>query len=228
MERELPRILPDGVTMHCNRLSRPNPTLTVDSLLAMKASIPRAVRDLMQMEPEVIIYGCTSGSFLGPDGSEEKIASEIEALSGVPAITTAQAVCMALHEMKATTVYMITPYPEALNIEEARFLEERGIRVPSWDAFPCTTSKEIRQLTSDDVAELVLSHQKEIQACDAVFISCTQLVSVDRIDSMEEALRKPVISSNQASLWAALRHMEIDMRDSRCGQLLRTLAFDTP
>lgn len=220
MERELPCVLPPGVAMHCNRLSRPDSSLSAESLLAMEASVDRAARDLAQTYPEVIVYGCTSGSFLGGIGDEDAIARKIESLTGIPAVTTATAVWQALKAVDARLIYMITPYPDEINRHEALFLDHHGIEVAGWDSFPCRTSEEIRRITSDEVAELTLRHRADIARCDAVFISCTQLLSVDRIAYLESELDKPVVSSNQASLWAALRRMGIDSPGLGAGRLL--------
>ena len=67
MERELPRYLADSVVMNVNRLSRPTPAVTKESLLVMIASLDQAVCDLSMCypKPSIIIYGCTSGSFCG-------------------------------------------------------------------------------------------------------------------------------------------------------------------
>ncbi|MGH6884842.1 MAG: Asp/Glu racemase, partial [Geminicoccales bacterium] len=40
---------------------------------------------------------------------------------------------------------------------------------------------------------------------DAVFVSCTSLRLVDAVAEIEEALRKPVTSSNHAMAWHCLR-----------------------
>ena len=42
---------------------------------------------------------------------------------------------------------------------------------------------------------------------DAVFISCTALRTADVIEDIEAALGKPIVTSNQALAWHALRLM---------------------
>jgi len=44
---------------------------------------------------------------------------------------------------------------------------------------------------------------------DAYFISCANIQSMDVIDELETKLGKPVVTSNQAALWAALRALGI-------------------
>lgn len=40
---------------------------------------------------------------------------------------------------------------------------------------------------------------------DAVFVSCTALPTYDVVAPLEQALGKPIVTANQATMWAALR-----------------------
>ena len=225
LERELPPLLPAGVVSNHNRLSRPGASITADSLLRMAESIERAAHDLAQAYPEIILYGCTSGSFLAGIGREAEVAQRIADLARIPAVTTSTAVIAALRALKARKIFLATPYPDDINLHEIAFLEHYGIAVSKWDAFRCQTSEAIREVSSEQVRDLVLRHRDEIKGCDAVFISCTNLLAIDQIPHLERELDKPVMSSNQASLWAVLRHMDIDTRGIAAGHLL---SFSSP
>src|SRR5690348_7476646 len=188
MERELHFHLPDGVAMHCNRLSRPNSVLSESSLQEMEKSVERAAYDLAQTYPEVILYGCTSGSFINGAANDTDIADRITRATGVPAITTATAVRTAIKAVGATRVFMVTPYPDAINRQEADFLHYHGVTVAGCDTFNCRTSEEIREIDSREVSDMVLSHSDDITDCDGVFISCTQLFTMDQVAGLEAAL----------------------------------------
>ena len=186
----------------------------------MEQSVGRAAHDLAQTYPEVIVYGCTSGSFITGAENDTAIADKIETLTGIPAITTSTAVRKALHAVGARRVFMVTPYPETINQQEAAFLNHHGVTVAGWDTFNCRTSEEIREVDSGEVKAMVLKHREDVTDCDGVFISCTQLFTMDQIDSIEAELGRPVVSSNQACLWAALRHKKIESRGLGAGRLL--------
>jgi maleate isomerase len=219
MERELPPLLPPHVVMNHNRLSRPGSSISAESLRAMAESVDRAAHDLAQAHPEVILYGCTSGSFLAGIGRESEIAQRIADITGIAAVTTSTAVVAALRAVGARTLFMLTPYPDDINDHEVRFLAHYDFKVHGWDAFRCATSEKIRAVSSEEVAALALGNAAAIAECDALFISCTNLLTIDQIAGLEDKLRKPVVTSNQASLWAVLRHMDVDTRDLRAGQL---------
>jgi len=218
IEREFPLLLPPGVVINHNRLSRERAGVTDrDSLLGMADSLERAASDLAQAHPEFVLYGCTSGSFMGGPGHEADIARRIQEITGIRAITTSTAVVGALRAMRARRVYMVTPYPDEINAHEVCFLAHYGIEVAGWDSFRCGSSEKNRGVASEQVAAMVLQHGAEAMGCDAIFISCTNLLSADQIPILEHALDRPVVSSNQASLWAALRNIEVDTRGVAAG-----------
>ncbi|MGI9465213.1 MAG: ectoine utilization protein EutA, partial [Aestuariivirgaceae bacterium] len=55
---------------------------------------------------------------------------------------------------------------------------------------------------------------------EAIFISCTALPAVTAIEEIEARTGKPVVTSNQASAWACLRHAGISAAVPGFGQLL--------
>ena len=55
---------------------------------------------------------------------------------------------------------------------------------------------------------------------DAVFISCTNFHCLPAIASLERQLGKPVVTSNLAGAWAALRQIGVEDPIPGYGQLL--------
>jgi len=54
---------------------------------------------------------------------------------------------------------------------------------------------------------------------DGIFISCTGISVLEIIEMLEGDLKKPVITSNQVTLWASLRKMGVGGRIDGLGQL---------
>lgn len=219
MEREFPRYLPTGFTVVHNRLSRPGSDMTKGQLVGMMASLERAAKDLAQSYPEIILYGCTSGSFLLGIGNEGEAAEKIKEYTGIPGLTTSMAVVEALNALKAKRIFMVTPYPDEINDLEVKFLENRSVGVVGFDSFRVSTVQGLHALSSKQVADLVLKNRAAIASCDAVFISCTGLFTMDEIENLETELNRPVISSNQATLWAALKHLQVNTKGLGVGSL---------
>lgn len=60
------------------------------------------------------------------------------------------------------------------------------------------------------------------KGADLVFISCTNLPTIGLIEGVESELGIPVVTSNQASMWAALRGSGVT-RIEGYGRLLRSI-----
>lgn len=58
----------------------------------MDENSPDHANLLADVKPEVIVYGCTSGSFIGGKGYELKLEQKIENKTKVPIISTSHAV----------------------------------------------------------------------------------------------------------------------------------------
>jgi maleate isomerase len=169
----------------------------------------------------VIVFGCTSGSFVQGPGTEDGEAAKITRITGIPAYTTSQSVIMALREFDAKRVLLVTPYIDDVNQREIEFLEHRGIAVEQCISFGCLDTRDIAKIASEEVGDFVLKHADVATRCDAVFISCTNLLTMDAIDALEQKLGIPVVTSNQCTLWAALKHMRVDASAVGPGRLFK-------
>ena len=65
----------------------------------------------------------------------------------------------------------------------------------------------IPEVGSEQIYRLV--REGFTEKADAIFISCTALSVIHIIETLEEDLKRPVITSNQATLWAALRKINV-------------------
>jgi maleate cis-trans isomerase len=50
-----------------------------------------------------------------------------------------------------------------------------------------------------------IARSERNDAADAYFISCANIQAIDAIETLEAELGKPVLTSNQVALWAAVR-----------------------
>ena len=114
----------------------------------------------------------------------------------------------ALKALGAKRVAVATPYHDELNEHEARFLMDNAIEVTTitglgYGANGPDDYERIHRIPPEQVMDMALSADNS--SADAVFLSCTDLPSFDQIEDIESRLSKPVITSNQATLWACLR-----------------------
>ena len=83
MEPEFARMSPEGVSVHANRVYLKD--VTPESLLAMERGVEDSARGLAGIRIGVLAFGCTSGSFVGGKGYDERLMRRMEDATGVPA-----------------------------------------------------------------------------------------------------------------------------------------------
>lgn len=180
------------VKVHSTRISLEN--VNESSLKKMNQELSKAVDLIADCHPDVIVYGCTSGSFVE---NVERILKR----SLVPSVTTSRAVVSALQTLDAQTVSVATPYIEEINKREKVFLESNGLTVKDIQGLGLLNNLEI----GEQEPEAAYNLAKSLRTADVIFMSCTNFRTFDVIQDLENKLNTPVISSNSASLWYALR-----------------------
>lgn len=221
IEREFRHFAPENVGVHFNRLSRPISISTSESLLSMLDSLERAAVDLAQCHPQLMLFGCTSGSFLGGEHDDEKIGNAIQDYTGIPGITASAAVVHSLKKLGVRRCFMLTPYPDNICLEEVTFLKGHGIEVVGWTSFRCMKTEQTLAISTEQVAAKLREHRSAISSADGIFISCTNLLTMDVLPVIENEFGVPAVSSNQAMLFAALATLRVDARNVPAGRLFQ-------
>jgi arylmalonate decarboxylase len=216
-EIEFNRFKPDGVTVHFTRVPLDsNPA--ADDFQTMLDAAARAAEELAATGADVIGYGCTSGSMACPS---DRLLGAMEGASGKPVLSTAGAILDALKAMGLKRIAMATPYTDATNEKERSFIERHGFEVSAIKGLGLGGSLEKIQMISRVPPSDVHAHAKSVDSPDAeaVLICCTDFGTADVVQSLEDELGKPVITSNTASFWAALRRAGVDRSIDGYGRL---------
>lgn len=210
-EPDFVRMMPEGVTVHAARLFITE--ATCEALARMNEDIEQGAKYLATAEVDVIAFCCTGGSFFRGVGYDREVSALIQSAAHIPAVTTSTAVVEALKTLGVRTMAMATPYPKELNDIEKKFMEDSGLRVVSLKGLEIVKAPAIAQVPPSQVYQL--AKEVDRREADGIFISCTNFRGVDVIDRLERELGKPVVTSNQATFWAALRALGI--REARTG-----------
>ena len=176
-----------------------------DDSHALYADLKIALEELRAAKPDVVAYACTTGSLVLP---LETLPAYIEKEAGVPGVATAPALVHACRALGLTRVAVATPYHDALNEHERRFLEACGIQVKSLRGLGIGAGGsheyvEIARVPKQQVYEHC--RDTDVPEADGMIISCTDFAALEAVPRLEAELGKPVVSSNLATFWAALR-----------------------
>jgi maleate cis-trans isomerase len=221
METEFWRIAPEGVSVHSARIAGGRHG-TPEELRGMENASKQAAQEIAMVEPDVVVYGCTSGSFFEGPAWNNKISAQITEITQAPTVTTAGAMAACLMAGGCKKVDIVTPYVEVTNERLKHFLKAHGIDVVKLGTFDMLDMFDHAKIQPEEIYAKV----KEITTpeSEAVFIACTQLRALEVLDMLERDLGKPVYSAVQASAWQAYDAMNIDPGITDCGSLLRKLS----
>ncbi|MBD3664126.1 aspartate/glutamate racemase family protein [Sulfitobacter aestuariivivens] len=173
--------------------------VTPETLAQMSAALPAAARLLPpDLTYDVVGYGCTSGTaVIGP----EKIAEQVRAGCDARAVTDPLSALVALCQAKGIArLAFLSPYIESVSRTLRDALAARGIETPVFGSFDEAVESKVAKISQASLYEAAMALGAS-DAVEAVFLSCTNLRTLDVIPRIEADLGKPVFSSNQALAW---------------------------
>jgi len=224
-EAEFWKLVPPGVSVHVARMHYPK-TITIEAHDEMEKDSVKAARDLTTGGVNLILYGCTSGSFFRGREGERETVKRLEEASGLPVITTSMAVVEALNALGAKKIVIATPYPAELDEREKTFFEAFDFDVVKIKGMGISDSLGIGWLGPEESYRLARSIASP--AADAIFISCMNLRTVEILEALERDTGKPAVSSSQASMWLSLRALGIKDPVKGYGSLLEDTSLRGP
>ena len=213
-EPQFNQYLPTGVGAHVTRLRMTGKFRK--PLAELKRPLIEAAEALSDLNPSVIVFHCTANSMESGLAHERAIVEIIEGASACPTITTAQALTQAFDRVGIKKLVLISPYVQATNQLEVNYLSETGYTVLHElglalepHAYSSVTPEEWKKVVKENLRA----------DADGYFLSCTNTRMIEAVADLEKDLGKPVINSNQATIWACLKKLGIKHSDPRLGRL---------
>lgn len=223
LEPDLAMMRPDGVSFHFVRMSGYDIDAIPDAeqMAAMgEASLDEPLRLLAGARPQVVLYGCTSATLTHGPAFDRDLAKRIESDMGAATVTAAGALVNALHQLGIGRVGFASPYVAEINDMAVSFLSSSGIETVSRaDVGVALDNVTQGELTPDAVIDL--ARRADSAEAEALVLSCTDMRSLEVIERLEAELGKPVISSNQAMMFAVCQALGMDGGISGYGRLTR-------
>ena len=213
-EPQFSQYLPSGVGAHVTRLRMTGKFRK--PLAELKRPLVEAAEALSDLNPSVIVFHCTANSMESGLAHEKAIVDIVEQASGCPTITTAQALTQAFNHFGIKKLVLISPYVQATNQLEVNYLSETGYTVLHElglalepHAYSSVTPEEWKKVVKENLRA----------DADGYFLSCTNTRMIEAVADLENDLGKPVVNSNQATIWACLKKLGIKHTDPRLGRL---------
>jgi maleate isomerase len=213
-ESELQAMAPPGVAIHATRV--PFGAMTAGG--SMDSTIPLApvrafaepphldnAAELLAAAPlNAIAYGFTSSAYvIGEEGEAQMISRLEQHTRGIPVVAACRSAVEGLRVLGARRIALIDPpwFDTELNGLGRRYYESAGFEVVY--SAPCGLPSAQVKITPADLHAWVSEHVSTTNA-DAIVIGGNGFRAVGAIAALEEDLGRPMLTANQALLWAAL------------------------
>jgi maleate isomerase len=217
-ELDLRRIIPqDRLPLYVGRIGFA-PEITVETLGAMRDGITAAASLILAGgRLDVLAYGCTSGTMV--IGEDEVFARLRAARPGIACTSPPTAALAALKALRLRRIAVLTPYTEGVNHRVVEYFTARGLDIAAFGAFNKESDAEIATIAPASI--IAAAQALDAPDIEGIFLSCTGLRGVAVVDELEARLGKPVVTSNQAMAWHAMRLAGHNEAVAGFGRLLR-------
>jgi maleate isomerase len=236
-EAEWWAMIPSGVSVHAVRVTAPTPWARWDSnreTVELEADVERGAKQFAAMRLSAVVIAHSSSSIAGGQGWDDAVARRLSAVVGPDAVVTTNGRdCQtALRALKVERPFLVFPawFADSALPKGVAYFAEHGFHpaghmridpgrkwrdVPPRDLYPQGMAFE------QDVEDLYRQVRARCPAeADGVLMVGTGLRCVAILEAMEQDLRRPVVSANQASLWRCLRLSGVNTPVNGYGRLL--------
>lgn len=242
-EAEWWAMVPTGVSVHAARVTARAPWAqwAADGrTVVLTADLERGATQLAAMRLSAVVVAHSSSSVLGGPGWDDAVAARLSTIVGDGAlVTTNGADCTAaLRALGSAKPFVVLPpwFDEAFALRSRAYLAERNLDAAGhlihkpeakWSA---VRHDELYRAFMHIEQRTDILLEQIVAACpasaDAVLIAGTGLRCVGIIDALETALRRPVVTANQASLWRCLKHLGLASEVRGYGRLFAATKID--
>jgi maleate cis-trans isomerase len=168
---------------------------------------------------EMICLIQTSACLFADDYDETTCARITKASGGIPAITSAMAIGEALKALGARSVALISPYSEEVNARARHYFESRhGLKIAALEGFAAKDSYMIGKLGPENARDAF--RRVDRPGIEAFVVPGGNFPTMKSIPEWEREFAKPVVTTNQASVWAILHRLGSKDRIPGLGKLL--------
>lgn len=221
LEADMALLRPDGVSVHFARLGGYDADEIPDSgqMAGLgQSSLDEPLRLLAGVRPDLVMYGCTSATLSLGVEFDRDLARRIERDMKAATVTAAGSLVHALEALGSRRIAFASPYVRELNDRAISFLADSGFEIVSRSDVDADLGNYGQgALTPEDVK--ALARRADHPEAQAIVLSCTDMRAVEAVDDLEAELGKPVVTSNQAMMFQAVKLLGLTDTGIQCGRL---------
>jgi maleate isomerase len=220
VETEYGRLLPETLQVHVAR---------IPLLSSGVETIPRSgdvdvdyqARLLGSANIEVVSLAQTAAS-LSADDYDERVTKRMSDAAGVPAITSARAIGLAVRALGTSRIALVAPFPiPVLKRLERYYTSKYGLEIVTSESFSGTDSVTYPTLGQSLARDAIA--RTDGPEIEVFVLPGGNFPTMTFISDWERLVGKPVITTNQAMVWAMLHIMRVTERLPNLGRLLEEM-----
>lgn len=181
------------------------PRVDDDGLKVMMSEVMNAARQLATAKVDLIVQCGAPGTFLRGYGYDDEICKQIKEATGIPAITMMGSQMLALRALGARKVAVATVYSDDFNAKMKTVMEKWGFEVTAMKGLQVLDPSDCNYHDNDSSYRLGKEVFRHKSGADSILVSCGTYRTFKMLPYLEMDMGVPVVSSNQATLWNALR-----------------------
>ena len=173
--------------------------VSTETLAAMQADLASAADLLPKARAYPVVgYGCTSASSV--IGSEE-IERLVQRTCDTAVVTNPLRAAIACAESHGISkLAILSPYVEEVNEPLRQGFSNGGVSTEAFSTFGEPEEAKVVRISTKSVVDAAVKLGSDTSV-EGVFLSCTNLRTLEAIPAIEEVIGKPVLSSNQSLAW---------------------------
>jgi maleate isomerase len=220
IEYETARMAPADTSTHYSRISHTDDS--PGSLQLMTEQFPKHVELLLHAKLDAVCYGCTGASFFAGREFDKRFVGGLADKVGKPIVSMAGALVDAATHLGMSRIAVAAPYEDWLLAKLVSYLQEAGFTVTN----AVGLGQQANIVHSPEMA-MDLARRGWTADSDGLILSCGNFRTLEVIDSIENEIGKPVLTSNQCALWSLLYSSGWRGTIQNAGRLLKELKPDS-
>jgi maleate isomerase len=184
-------------TVHTARMYMEEVTRRNEKKMIAK-DLPQAIKMLKSLEPEVIVFGCTSGGAMGGLEHDRRIGSQIEEKTKRRCITVLSSVIDELNRIGAKKIGVFTPYIDEVSEDIRISLEAANFEVSFIHGMGLIHNLDVGKVSPEEICQFVQERMDFPLSVDAYFLSCTNWRAYESLPDLKRIISIPIVTSNQA------------------------------
>ncbi|MFC7050979.1 maleate cis-trans isomerase family protein [Emcibacter nanhaiensis] len=229
METEIPAIFraresiePERFSFHSSRMRMLK--VTKEELEEMDNQSLRCAAELADARMDVMGYAClvaimSRGNGYHNTAEKNLIAASRENNCDASIVTSAGALCEALHDLGARKVALIAPYMRPLTNLVIEYLAAEGIE--TLDSISLEIDDNLEVGARDPLALVDIFQDLKTDGADAVVLSaCVQMPSLAAVDRVQAMTDLPVVTSSISTAYVMMKRLGLKTVAPGAGKLL--------